>query len=457
MKRGGIFLCALLPAIAAAQNVRVRVAPLDGSEPCRADRALVVQLGSIAGIELTEKNSDFDAVLERDAANWKVSLRKTDGDIALRRSLSAAKECADVSFAAALVIERFVRALDLKVELPNLRSRADRAHEINAGAPRPDGGTVVRTDTGNLLPDPADLKDAGAPSARNAARPAVTSAAADAGSRTIERTAAAADAGSDVLDRAETRVDAGTASTDRPDGGSPSARGEDGPVTIDRTDVAVSATRPDAGPPDAVVSAIGRTREPPAPPNGPPAVRTPPIFTRVELAAGGGIWLNDLTLARPAFDASVGVFVWKRLRIAAQFALASTESVVIPGDGTTRRGDLTTQPFLAALDVGVCFFPNVFRVCGSAVGGTHFESATARGAFVFNDQTRWLARPTFGLDLQLAWLPVRALVLSLSGAALYTPGNTVWSVQGLEPEFGKSFPHFEGLLRVTVGFGADRG
>jgi|GEM_PF-3220568 len=446
MRRGGILLCALLPAIAAAQAVRVRVASLAAAEPCRADRALSSQLRGIPGVELIEQESDFEAVLLRDAATWQVSLRRPDGSVALQRTLSGAKECADVSFAATLVIERFIRALDLKVELPGIRSRA--------AASRPDAGSAAAADRNRAATDQ--------PSASQGNR-ATAGADARGNPSDLSRAGAIEPSGGDAGRADAGGSDAGTATRSAEADGSPTDRSRAAapdaglPKLIDAGPSVPDAGTPDV-PPDAVVAAIGRTREAPPPSQAPeePARRTPPIFTRVEVSAGAGLWLNDLTFVRPAFEASAGVFIWKRLRIAAQFALSSTETVVIPGDATTNRGELTTQPFLGALNVGLCASPGVFRICGSAVGGAHIESASTRGAFVFNDQTRWLARPTFGLDLQLGWLPVRALVVSLSGTALYTPGTTTWSLEGLEADFGKSFPHFEGLIRITIGFGADR-
>ena len=98
-----LLACMLLPTLAVA-GVRVKVAQLGNEESCRSDLALAEQLKGTSGVAVVEKDFEFEAVLERHGADWQITLQKPNGMIALRRSLVAAKDCADVSFAAGLII-----------------------------------------------------------------------------------------------------------------------------------------------------------------------------------------------------------------------------------------------------------------------------------------------------------------------------------------------------------------
>ncbi len=195
-----------------------------------------------------------------------------------------------------------------------------------------------------------------------------------------------------------------------------------------------------------------------------PGPRTTLRVTRWEITAGGGGWLTDNTALRPGFEATAALFVSERLRIGLQFALSTYDTTTIPSESVgVDRGHLITQPFLGALNLAYCHDELTgahLRLCGGLVGGVHFESGTTDGAFVFGKQASWIPRPAFGLEAELGWLPVRAFVVSLSLVGLVLPTQLkgsgfvgTWEVKALAT---KSLPLFEGLLRLSIGFGANR-
>ncbi|MBS1153618.1 MAG: hypothetical protein H6Q89_5316, partial [Myxococcaceae bacterium] len=169
--RGMVPLLLLIPTLASAGSVRVRVAALGEAESCRSDRALATQLRAISGLTVAEREFDFEATIEREGANWQISLRKPDGTVALRRSLAGAKECADVSFAAALIIERFVRALDLKVDLPGARqgnTAEERSGERNGADAKATDSKATDSKAAGTKPANAKGADPKAPDAKSA-------------------------------------------------------------------------------------------------------------------------------------------------------------------------------------------------------------------------------------------------------------------------------------------------
>ena len=70
--RGMVPLLLLLPTLAAAGTVRVRVSALGEAESCRSDRGLATQLRLISGVAVVEREFDFEATLERDGVEWVV-------------------------------------------------------------------------------------------------------------------------------------------------------------------------------------------------------------------------------------------------------------------------------------------------------------------------------------------------------------------------------------------------
>ena len=63
--------------------------------------------------------------------------------------------------------------------------------------------------------------------------------------------------------------------------------------------------------------------------------------------------------------------------------------------------------------------------------------------------------PAFGVELQVAWLPVPQLVFALSGTLLVLPVTAGWNVEQIASAT-RSTPSFEGLVRLSIGFGANR-
>ena len=95
------------------------------------------------------------------------------------------------------------------------------------------------------------------------------------------------------------------------------------------------------------------------------------------------------------------------------------------------------------------------RLCGGLVGGAHLETGATSGLYLYSSSNRLLARPAFGLDAQLAWLPIRSLVIGLGITGLVLPLAASWEIQGLT-NASRSLPLFEGLIRLSFAFGANR-
>jgi hypothetical protein len=294
-----------------------------------------------------------------------VLLKKVDGTVALRRTLSGARLCADVTFAAQLILERFARELDVKVAVPTPTPPIP---------PKPKPAPVPEP----LPPPPPPKPEPPAP-------------------------------------------------------------------------------EPEPIPP------------PPAPPVvlvAPPAVETKPAMpapigrrtrsirlSRVEVLAGGGGWFMLDYPTRPAFVAELAVFMSESVRFSVELAVAppQTSSIAdIRGQG--ERGRLSSQPVVAAGTGGYCW-AFVVRACAAAVAGAHLESATTEGEYIYQQRNVWLARPAFGLELQGAWLPIAPLTVALSATLLVLPVEAKWEVESL---LTQPLPVFEGLLRLSIGFGANR-
>ncbi len=521
-------LLLLLPTLAGGANVRVRVAALPDAETCRSDRALATQLQAVNGVSVADRDFDFDATLERNGADWQISLRKPDGTLALKRSLVGAKACADVSFAAALIIERFARTLDVRLELPGVKLRTDDVAEEAKAARARDAAeeraaaAAKKEEKRAAAAKAAEVRAAEkiALAARAAEKQAATRAAAErriteakisgskaaaavgGGSRVadsksaeikstdtkaVESRAAVAKAadsrtsearGTDAKDanaRAADGKDADAKDADgKPADGKPAdakpARSRSAETNADQSRAAESkaaeskAAESKAAGANAdelrLAAAAARDAElgDARGATGPEASSSP-MITRWEISASGAGYLSDVATVRPGFEADVAIFLANRWRIAAQFALTTTDATsLFDADGA--RGTLITQPFLALLSVSYCatgLTRAELRACGGIAGGAHLESgfvsAPANDPLrVYQLHPSWLVRPTFGLELQLA-LPIRSFVVGLGFSGLALPVQARWDVSALG---SRSLPLFEGLLRLSLAFGGNR-
>jgi hypothetical protein len=191
---------------------------------------------------------------------------------------------------------------------------------------------------------------------------------------------------------------------------------------------------------------------------GPPegSITTATRLTRWEISASGLGWFAPSAI-RPGLDAEASIFLAENWRISAQFALGTSDSATIIDEGNHRRGTLSTQPFLALAGASYCrrAAADLLRGCGGIVAGAHLATATAQGDFVFQSTSRWLVRPSFGLEAQLAWLPIQYFALSLALTGAVNPVAGAFEVEGV-PTAQTSLPLFEGLLRLSIAFGANR-
>ena len=139
----------LLPMLIAAGGVRAQVAP--GS---RCERALSDALRRSRAVEVSESAPELRVVLRDVNDGFALELQRPNGERLLQRELPANPQCRDVAFAIVLVVERFLRGIDLRAP--------------PAPAPQvPDAGTPRRAPPPSLPPDagprPPEPVDAGQP------------------------------------------------------------------------------------------------------------------------------------------------------------------------------------------------------------------------------------------------------------------------------------------------------
>ncbi len=355
----------LLAATPAAQ-----VAP-----DARCSRALGDALRRSRAVELVATAPELLVDLRDAGPRLTLELRRPTGERLLERSLDANPECRDVAFAAVLIIERFLRGIDLQA-VPDAGVPAPIARRPPPRPPPPlfDAGVPEE-----VPPEPDETFDAGPPHP--------------------------------VPLPYEGRGDAGF---------------DAGEAEAPRRPIAVASF--DAGPP---------------PPSG-------PRLTRVELGASGGVDFSSA--AHGLFAVELTGFAGPaRVDVQAQLSTPESSPVVI---ASTERGRVETLALAALAGGGACFTGAV-RLCAAAHAGARFFRGTTSGDFVFQSTTVWLVRPTFGLEAQLAWLPLRALVLWLSAGGLVNPIAAEFTVEGA-PAATRRSPTFEGQLRIGVGWGVDR-
>ncbi len=171
-------------------------------------------------------------------------------------------------------------------------------------------------------------------------------------------------------------------------------------------------------------------------------------FARFEVAATGAGWAPAPSTTRGAFGGEVGVLFDPAWRASLGFLAALPEERdVIVNDVT--RGTLSVQHFDALLSAGRCIEREV-RPCAALVGGVRFAHGSTSGDLIFHSAQSWQARPTFGLALQLAWVPWRWLYFAVDLLGLVNPVPAEFDVQGI-PAATVSLPTLEGMLRVSIG------
>jgi len=349
----------LLAAAPAAQ-----VAP-----DAKCGRALGDALRRSRAVELVASSPELLVELREAGERLTLSLARATGERLLERSLDATPECRDVAFAAVLIIERFLRGIELQAPPPDAGAPAPaprriRAPVIDAGLPEPE--PLLEPDAGAPHPVPLPYEGRG-------------------------------DAGIDA-----------------------------GEVELPRRPVVLPF---DAG-----------AAPPPAGPR----------ITRVELGASGGVDFS--TSAHGLFAAEVAAFIGPvRMGLQAQASTPESSPVVI---SNVERGRLETQALGALLGGGYCLGAT-FRLCLHVQAGARFIRGSTAGDLLFQNATVWLVRPAFGLEAQLAWLPLRALALWLALGGISSPVPAEFTVEGA-PAATRRSPTFEGQLRFGVGLGVDR-
>jgi hypothetical protein len=350
----------LLSLLIAAAPVRTQVAP--GG---RCERALADALRRSRAVELVTTSPELVVVLEDST----LELQRPTRERLLLRQLTQTSECRDVAVAVVLIVERFLRGIDLRAPPASV-----------------DAGTPPRK-----APTPPPLP-----------------------------------------------IDAGTPEPESFDAGIPEPEPEDAGVQAEEP--------PDAGPPppiEVVILPVDAGPPPPPPPSG-------PRITRLELAASAG--LDFSTAAHGLFAVDAALFIG-RIRFGLLGHGGTTEATAVTIAGAT-RGRLETQSFGALLTGGACW-GHTARLCGLAHAGARFVRGSTSGDFLFQSTTVWLIRPAFALEAQLAWLPLRSLVLFLSVAGTASPAPAEFTVEGA-PDSTRRLPIFEGQLRLGAAFGVDR-
>jgi hypothetical protein len=472
--------------------------------------ALAEQLRGISAVSVVEKDFEFEAVLERKDADWIVSLQKPNGTIALKRSLTGA--CADVSFAAALIIERFVRALDVKV--PGGEKAAAKAAETKSAESKTAAAKVAESKTAAAKvtetkaaetkasetkasetkasetkaaeTKAAETKAAETKAAETRAaetraaetraaetraaetRAAETKAAETKAAETKAAETKAAETKAAETKAAETKAAetkaaetktaeakaaetkaAETKAAETKAAKTKAAEQKAADVKAAEEKAAAEAASAQAQAAEFARKTAELNREVLLPPR--------PFITRFEISAGGVAWVdsNPGINLRAGVDGEISVFIRSTFRLSAQFIATGPEESLIFDEGF--RGGIYVQPFIAMLGAEICarLRTDSLRGCGGLIGGAHFAHAfTTEAKNLPVRQDGWLAAPTFGLEAQLGWLPLRHLVFSLALAGLINPAQPRFTVSGIDSAT-KSFPLIEGLLRLSVGFGSD--
>jgi hypothetical protein len=176
-------------------------------------------------------------------------------------------------------------------------------------------------------------------------------------------------------------------------------------------------------------------------------------LARWELAVNGAAWAPAQSGTRFAFGLEAGLLFSPAWRASLELSASLPEDTVIVIDDVT-RGTLTVETFNALLTVGRCL-DRELRPCVALAGGVRFARGATSGDYLFQKKQTWVARPSFGLALQLHWLPWKWLFSGLELVGLVNPVPAQFDIQG-DPAVSAAFPTIEGMLRVSFGASFNR-
>ncbi len=166
------------------------------------------------------------------------------------------------------------------------------------------------------------------------------------------------------------------------------------------------------------------------------------------MAASTAAWAPAPAGTRFAFGGQLAALFKPAFRASLDFLAGLPEEQVIIINGVN-RGTMSVQAFEALASVGYCLDRSL-RPCAALVGGARIGHGFATGDLIFHSASSWQARPTFGLALQLAWIPWRWVYAALELVGLVNPVGAQFELQGV-PAATVSFPTFDGLLRLSIG------
>jgi len=381
----------LVLASAAGAQTRLRVAP--GSS---CDESLRRELSRIAATKLVETDAEVSASLNAKPPGWKLKVERAGAE-ALERSLDA-RDCAEASFAAAVVVERYLHELA-------------KPKPVVVEAPKKHGHPPSSAPAEHLLP-PAGEGTAPAPETAPIPAPPPLSTTTTASNETSPPPAA------------ET---------------SPTTTVSPNTVVVSENETAPPKTTPASEQPPAQTAA----QTAPSPPSA-PFLR----WQRWELSVSGAGWTPAPSGTRFALGLEGAIVFDPAWRASLELAggLPEDQMIVING---VQRGSMSVETFNALLTVGRCI-DRELRPCLALVGGARVARGTTSGDLIFHQNASFQVRPSFGLALQLQWLPWSWIFAGLELVGLWNPVPAEFDLQGV-PAATVTFPTFEAMLRLSFG------
>jgi hypothetical protein len=384
-------LAALITIAAATPVLYVDVAS-DLRLPCAAHAALALALRErVPGLRVDEgvraEGGDLLARLQRGPEAWELELRKSGGELLLRRRLAVdGSDCALLGASAALVVDRYLEAVHWAgrpVSLPGL-----------AKAPEPDAGPpAAEAATG-----PTD----GSSSAAEVSAP-------QAGSMQVA-------VGPPLVSEPQRAEASRAAPPPLPPTPLPTPR-----VAPPATAAPAPAPEPQPLPPPPLTTVV--TVAPPEP------ERRGGPERRLQLSAGPALLLAVAGDLLPALELEAS---WRqapplRFGLTLQAAGSSTAPVNIGGD---QRGQTSLQQQSLLGAVALCGERLGLGLCGGLLAGARFTSGSSTGARLFLQRSALIAQPALGAAFDLSLPLVFHLDVSLAVRAAAPLGSAALAVSG---------------------------